>query len=450
MVLVDDTNTQPKSRPEPVKAPEQKKHEKSGGVEVWLLKSMRAPSTYVDDGGNAGTPTAQPTERESLYEDDVPDSGENTSCDEAQEEAVSERKKARTASDHGRVHSGSVKYERSSAQRKPGTSYQHESFYGTAPTDKSLASAEASRESAYSVAGERDERHMSRPARDPVTYSTVGWDSFGARESLATPTFPDGINHACLPAPLQPTRYSGSTTTRGSATTSVSGIELSQRTSISTRSASVRKSTRVSDTAPVPRSAPVRRTSLPVSGGPRSSPWPRVGRARDGRQSDGRPSSAGTSADVATPISERRLSPRTVISRDSLPVSETSSSSRSLAGPSANRTSPPFARQKHTSGQGPTRTQGNPVSTRSSERRSKDSPAPRKPAYEEHEFMERGRDRADDRKTIERLKVYLRKYPSLGARFDVVISLEEHRDAMLRVERGVPTETLGRHEQPWF
>ncbi|KAF5131041.1 hypothetical protein E5D57_007390 [Metarhizium anisopliae] len=318
MVLVDDTNMQPTEQPHQGMFNEQVEPEQHDGVNIFLMK-RRESSRYRDDG-NTGKPAEAllglPTERDSMWEDDIPYSGRNSRCDEAPQGGFSEQETASIPPVLGQTHT-------SFSQRRgfPRHKTFPESVYNTAPPGTDPTTTGPSRESEFSVAGEYSPRPMSRPVGKPgAHYSLADMDQFASPPATNT-TFAKGINSASYRcAPLRYTRHSSSTTTTDSELRSDRG--LSQRTSTTTTcSSSVRNSARRSNKGTRPPSAASRRASSRASQ-ERYYPPPRTSRTSGGKQIGGWSTSRRTS-DESEPISQKRPPPRTIINKYSLPAAGT-------------------------------------------------------------------------------------------------------------------------------
>ncbi|QLI69246.1 uncharacterized protein G6M90_00g062900 [Metarhizium brunneum] len=191
MVLVDDTNMQPTEQPHQGMFNEQVEPEQHDGVNIFLMK-RRESSRYRDDG-NTGKPAEAllglPTERDSMWEDDIPYSGRNSRCDEAPQGGFSEQETASIPPVLGQTHT-------SFSQRRgfPRHKTFPESVYNTAPPGTDPTTTGPSRESEFSVAGEYSPRPMSRPVGKPgAHYSLADMDQFASPPATNT-TFAKGIN----------------------------------------------------------------------------------------------------------------------------------------------------------------------------------------------------------------------------------------------------------------
>ncbi|KAG8424567.1 hypothetical protein J3458_001344 [Metarhizium acridum] len=265
MVLVDDTNMEPTKQSHQEMFAEQVEPEQRGGVNILLMKRHES-SRYRDDS-NTGEPpdVLSAMERESMWEDDIPYSGENTWYDGAPLGESYEPERASIASGLGRPYS-SFSPRRGLARHATYT----ESVYNTAPSGTDPTSTGPSRESAYSVAGGYCQRPMSKSVGKPgAYYSLADMDQFASLPATDI-TIAEGINSAsCRPAPLRPTRNSnsGSTTTKGDELRSDMG--LSQRTSTTTTCSSslrnsAKKSNKVIRTPSAASQRPERRLAVVV------------------------------------------------------------------------------------------------------------------------------------------------------------------------------------------
>ncbi|KID86891.1 hypothetical protein MGU_06020 [Metarhizium guizhouense ARSEF 977] len=191
MLLVDDTNMQPTEQPHQGMFNEQVEPDQPGEVNIFLVK--RSESSRYRDDGNTGKPAEAllglPTERDSMWEDDIPYSGRNSQCDEAPQGDFSEQETASIPPGLGQTHT-------SFSQRRgfPRHKTFPESVYNTAPLGTDPTSTGPSRESAFSVAGEYSPRPMSRPVGKPgAHYSLADMDQFASPPATNT-TFAKAIN----------------------------------------------------------------------------------------------------------------------------------------------------------------------------------------------------------------------------------------------------------------
>ncbi|KHO00349.1 uncharacterized protein MAM_02272 [Metarhizium album ARSEF 1941] len=296
---------------------------------------MRASSVYPDDGNTGESAGA---ERESVYEDDI----RNSTCDgdipdsreKSRPKRSSEARKANLRHVDSRTSGGFPVRRVPNSRYYSRTSTQYDSVYCTSPTDTAPTSPVHSRQLTYSIAEGYDTRPASRTAGKPEAYrSMANLNPFGSPPSTTAAFFHPVSHESILPAPLQLTRHSGSTaTTRDSG--SRFDATLSQRTSTTTTSSrSSRNSSRRSDKPTTSSCSAQRRTSTSTFE-ERYPPQTRGSRTSDAKQTDGWPSSARTS-EVGTPISERKLSPRKIIRRDSLPIPEASGRAGARRAPAA-------------------------------------------------------------------------------------------------------------------